>query len=515
MSAPLRADPAHRFTIRDIVAGISVALVAIPQGMAYAELAGLPSHHGLYAVALPLVAAAFFASSPYLQTGPVATTALLTFGALVPLAEPGSADFVALAALLAVVVGSARMLVGLLRAGWVSYLLSRPVLEGFMSGAAILIVSSQLPGALGVDAPEGGVMSRAFWTLTHPGAWNLTSFVLAAGTVVAILGARRVHKRIPGVLVAVGGALLFSKLAGYQGTVIGEIQAGLPPLTLDLPWARLPTLILPGVVIALVGFSEAASISRAFASESRERWDADREFLSQGVANVVAGFSGGFPVGGSFARSGLNRIAGATSRWSGLVTGVAVLAFLPFADVLAALPTAVLAGIVIAAISILFRPRVLLRLWSLSRPQAFVGWSTFVLTLTLAPHVEHAVLLGILAAGAVHLWRELTPSVAARRDGDTLHLEPEGVLWFGSVPALDDQLLRRLSQEPDVTRVVLSCGRLGRIDLTAAYTLAEMLEQLVDAGIEVEVRDVPERARRILNAVGGAASPRSLPADDE
>lgn len=501
----LRTEPAHRFSFRDVVAGVSVALVAVPQGMAYADLAGLPSHHGLYAVSLPVIAAAFFVSSPYLQTGPVATTSLLTFGALVPLARPGSADYLALAALLALVVGLVRVGAGLLRAGWISYLLSKPVLEGFMSGAAILILSSQLPNALGAPAPDAGVMRRAAWTLAHPGSWDATSFVLAASTLVVIFGARRIHRRIPGVLLAAAAALIWSRMTGYDGAVVGAIPAGLPPLTLDLPWQRIPTLVLPGVVIALVGFSEASSISRAFASEDRERWNADREFVSQGVANLVAGVTGGFPVGGSFARSGLNRVAGATSRWSGFVTGVTVLLFLPFAGVLAALPRAVLAAIVIAAISSLFRPRALWRLWKISRAQAMVGWATFFLALVLAPHVEHAVLLGILLAGAVHLWRELTPKVTARRDGDVLCLEPEGVLWFGSVPALDDELLRHLADAPDVTRVVLKCGRLGRIDLTGAYTLAEILDQLREAGIDVEVQDVPEHARRVLGVMDASS----------
>lgn len=515
MTAPVRAVPRHRFTARDLVAGISVALVAIPQGMAYAELAGLPSHHGLYAVSVPLMAAAFFASSPYLQTGPVATTALLTFGALVPLAEPGSPEFIALAALLAIVVGVARLVAGLLRGGWVSYLLSRPVLEGFMSGAAILILSSQLPSALGVDAPAGGVMSRAAWTVAHPGGWHLGALALSAGTVAIIMITRRIDRRIPGVLVAAVGALLVSGAMGYDGALVGEIPEGLPPFSLSLPWSALPTLVLPGVVIALVGFSEAASISRAFASEERERWNPDREFVSQGVANVAAGLVGGFPVGGSFARSGLNRMAGATSRWSGLVTGLAVLAFLPFAGVLATLPRAVLAGIVVAAVWSLFRPRELIRLWSLSKPQALVGGGTFVLTLTLAPHIEHAVLLGILGAGAVHLWRELKPSVAARREGDTLYLDPEGVLWFGSVPVLDDEVLGHLADEPDVQRVVLSCARLGRIDLTAAYALSEVLEQLQEGGVRVEVRDVPDHAKRVLKAMGGAAAPVPEPPTEE
>ena len=198
----------------------------------------------------------------------------------------------------------------------------------------------------------------------------------------------------------------------------------------------------------------------------------------------------------------MNRLSGGRSRWSGLVTGFSVLLFLPFAGVLAPLPTAVLAGIVIAAISTLFRPRELLRMWSLSRPQAFVGWGTFAFTLLLAPHIEQAVLLGVVMATAVHMWPELRPGLAARRDGDTLHLEPSGILWFGSAPAMEDALFARLADEPDVKRVVLDCSGLGRIDLTGAYSLAEMLEQVRRAGLEMEIESVPERTRRMIEAAG-------------
>lgn len=497
----MRTVPQHRFTARDVVAGVSVALVAVPQSLAYAELAGLPGVRGLYAVGLPLVVAAFLASSPYLQTGPVATTALLTLGALLPLAEPRSADFVAMAALLALVVGGVRVAIGLTRTGWISYLMSRPVLEGFMSGAAVLIVLSQIPAALGLS-PEGGVVGAAAQALLHPSAWCGTAAALSLGTVAVIALGRRLDRRIPGVLLAALGGLAWSRATGYAGPVVGAIPPGLPSPSLDLPWGALPSLILPGAVIALVGFAEAASISRTFASEDREHWDADREFVSQGAANLAAGLVGAFPVGGSFGRSAVNRLSGATSRWAGLVTGLAVVAFMPAAGVLAPLPKAVLAGIVMAAVAGLFRPRVLARLWRASRPQAVVAWSTFGLTLVLAPHVDHAILIGVLMAGAVHLWRELVVRVAAAREGDTLVLEPQGVLWFGSAPALDDEILRALSREPGVTRVVIRCGGLGRVDLTGAYQLAEILEQLGGAGLQVDVTHVPDHAREVLRAAG-------------
>lgn len=501
------AAPEHRFTSHDVVAGVSVALVGIPQALAYADLAGMPGHTGLYALALPLVAAALFASSPYLQTGPVATTSLLTFGALVPLAPPRSAEFVALAGVLAVLIGLTRIAVGFFRGGWLSYLMSRPLLDGFMSGAAILIVASQLPGVFGSPAPQRGVLPRAVWTLTHPGTWEPTSIVLAVLTTALILGGRRITTRVPGVLAAALIGLAYSWLTGYDGPTVGSVATSLPPVTLALPWGRVPSLVLPAVVIALIGFAEAASISRAFASEDRERWDASREFVSQGAANVVAGLTGGFPVGGSFARSSLNRLAGAGSRWSGLVTGVAVLLFLPIASVLSALPRAVLAGIVIAAVWNLFRPRALLWIWTISKSQALVGWTTFVLTLALSPHVEHAILLGALTAGAVHLLKELRPDVTSRREGDTLHLEPRGVLWFGSAPVLDDEILAALSRERGVERVVIHCGGLGRIDLTGAYQLAEMLDQLRAAGLRVELAGVPDHAVRVLTETGAPMPP--------
>ncbi len=499
-----------RMRARDVMAGVSVALVAVPQAMAYAELAGLPAHHGLYAVSLPLIAAAFFASSPYLQTGPVATTALLTYGALVPLAAPESAEFVSLAALLALIVGVARVAVGALRLGWLSYLMSRPVLEGFMAGAAVLIVSSQLPGAVGLSGGDGGVLGRALRALAAPGEWNGTALGLTAMTVGAIALARRVHPLVPGVLVAAALGLAFSVATDYSGPILGDIPSGFPPLVLAMPWSRVPDLLLPGLIIALVGFAEASSISRAFASEERSTWSADAEFVSQGVANVVAGFSGGFPVGGSFARSSLNRLAGARTRWSGLITGVAVLAFLPFAGTLAPMPTAVLSGIVIAAVAKLLKPQKLIGLWNVSRPQALVGWTTFALTLLLSPRIDEAVLIGIVVSGVVHLWRELQLDVSTWREGAVLHLEPSGVLWFATAPRLDDAIRAAVAEASDVDQLVLHCQGLGRVDLTGAMALADVLEQVREAGLDVVLDGVPEHALRVVTGSGAAPDVSSL-----
>lgn len=499
----MKSAPPVRLSHADVIAGVSVALILIPQSMAYAELAGLPPHHGLYAATLPLIAAAFLASSPYLQTGPVALTGLLTLGALVPLAPVGTAEYAALAALLALVVGVARLIVGLLKAGWLVYLMSHAMMTGFLSAAAILILSSQLPGALGI-APDAtqGVLERAWYALSDPGSWDWTALGLSVFTVGVVALSPRLHPLAPGVLFAAAVGLAFSVLTGYDGITVGSVPRGLPPVTLDLPWNRLPSLILPGIVISVIGFAEGVSICRVFAVEERQYWSADREFLSKGMANVVAGLTGGLPVGGSLSRTSVNRLAGARSRWSGMVTGITVLAFLPFAHILEPLPKAILAGIVIAAIWSLVRPGRLFGLWKISWTAALVGWGTFVATLALSPQIDRAILIGIALSAAVHLWRELKPTVAAERDGDTLVVEPSGVLWFGSAPALEDLILARLAEEPDVSAVVIRCAGLGRIDLTGAYTLAELLEQGERAGIDIRLEEVPDHALQLLVAAG-------------
>ena len=398
------AKPPSRPVPADLLAGLSVAMVLVPQSMAYAELAGLPSHLGLFASALPPILAAFFASSPYLQTGPVALTSLLTFGALAGLAEVGTPDYVAMAALLALLVGVSRLLLGVFRLGVVTYLMRDPVVTGFTSAAAILILASQLPKALGAAAPTGGVLWRAGWSLGHVGQWEVASVVIAAITVLLVLAGRQViHRLFPGALLAVVGGVVISRIVDYAGPVVGQVPTGLPDLSLDLPWGSTGTLLVGGVLIALVGYAEPASIARVFAEEDGQRWSADREFVSQGVANVAAAVSGAFPVGGSFSRSSLNRLTGAQTRWSGLVTGAAVLAFLPFADVLAPLPQATLGGVVIAAVVGLVRPVALVSMVRRSPAAALVAWSTFFATLALAPRVEQGVLVGILLSLAVGL----------------------------------------------------------------------------------------------------------------
>ena len=488
----------------DLIAGISVATVLIPQSMAYAELAGLPAFVGLIAAALPPIAAAIFASSPYLQTGPVAMTSLLTAGALVGLAAPFSSEYIKLAAMLALVVGVVRAGVGLLRAGVVAYLMSQPVIMGFTNGAAILIIASQIPTAVAADPPDGRVLQRAWWTLIHPGEWEPEAVMISVLTAVVIVIGRRFSPLFPGVLIAVVGGIVFSLATDYAGPVLDNVPSQLPNLSLDLPWNMLDEILLAGAVIALVGFAEPASIARAYAARERTSWSPDREFLSQGTANVVSGLTGAFPVGGSFSRTSINHLAGAKTRWSGAITGFVVLVFLPFASVLEPLPKAVLAAIVITAVAKLLRLDLLIKLWKFSKPQALIAWITFAATLVLAPRIDLAVLVGIVTAVAVHLWRESDVDVEleVRRDG-TARIRPEGVFWFGSAPELQKVLNELLVAYPQAKRVEVDLSGLGRVDYSSAVALREVIDDAREAGLGVYVIGVPDHARRILLAVWG------------
>lgn len=485
-------------TSGDLVAGISVALVALPQSLAYAEIAGMPPQYGLFASALPPILAAFFVSSRYLQTGPVALTALLAFGALEPLATPQSGQYIELAALLALLVGVFRVALGLLRMGGVAYLLSEPVLTGFTTGAAILILSSQLPKIFDVATDGDGVLADAWQAITSPDEWQTGAIGFSLLTLGCMFGGRRLHKLFPGVLVAVIAGVIVSAVTDYSGSVVGELDGGFVSLTFDFPWDQIGDLTLPALVIALVGFAEPSSIARTFAAEEREPWDANREMVSQGVANLASAFSGAFPVGGSFSRSSLNRLAGANSAWAGAITGTFVLLALPLTPLLEDLPSAILGAIVLGAVVKLVAVGELVRLVRRNLLQAAVGIGTLVATLVSAPRVERGILVGVALALGSHLYRELQVTTPSSRDGDVLTVAPEGVLWFATIPNIERLIRLEIAEHPDIATVVLDLGGVGRMDYSAAAALRRLVEEISTTvnAVSVEIINVRQGAAR-------------------
>lgn len=493
----------------DLVAGLSVFLVLIPQGLAYAELAGLPSHLGLVAGTIPALVAALFVSSPFLQTGPTALTALLVLGPLSQLADPGSASYIELAALLALLVGLARLLFGVLRLGIVAYFISQPVLTGFTTGAALLIAGTQVPTIFGVDVPrttaEGSsraVMARAFDVLDDPSLWNTRSVGLAALTFALTLGLRRVHRLFPSVLIAVGVAWMFDAALGAETAQIGSIPNDLPSFSFDLPFDRTGDLIVPALLIAMVGFVEPALICRTYATAKRQRWSSNQEFISQGVANIAAATTGTFPVGGSFGRSSLNERAGATSRWSGAITGITMLVFLPFAGVLETIPRAALAAVVVSAAVSLVRLDHIAAMWQWSRPQAATAAATLIATLALDPRIDYAIEFGIALSVGVHLWREIQVYVSVERiDDTTLRISPHGVMWFGSTNRIVEHILAVVADNPGITTLIVDLKGVGRLDVTAALEMADLAIDQGANGIAVRFETVPPHAQRLFDSV--------------
>ena len=485
----------------DVVGGISAAFVLIPQALAYAVLAGMPAERGLHVAALAPIAAAFFASSPYLGTGPTAITSLLTLGGLSAVAQPGSAKYIALGALLALLVGVVRLVMGLLRLGVLSHLISRPVLTGFTTGAAVVITASQVPTLLGAKTADGNPFVSAFDAIRHPSEWRPAAMAMAVAACFLIAGGRRIHRLFPGVLVAVVLGIAWTATIGYHGPVVGDIHGGFPSFSLDLPWGSVPELILPALVIAVVGFAEPTSIARYYATLERTHWDPDRELVSQGMANLAAAIGGGFPAGGSFTRSALVRESGARTRLAGGITGAVVLLLLPFTSVLGDVPTAVLGASIVMAVRSLIVVRPFLEYRRYTRLQFRVAVTTFVLTIAVAPHVERAVIAGVVLAIGAHLWRELRVSIRAWSEGTTLHLAPKGVLYFASAPLLEERLGRMLSETPAAEELVVHLDGLGRIDVSGALGLRSVLQEAEEAGLRATVCDVPPQSRKIVRRV--------------
>ncbi|HRG97948.1 MAG TPA: SulP family inorganic anion transporter [Polyangiaceae bacterium] len=494
----------QRPRLGDLVAGVSVAIILVPQGLAYADLAGMPSHLGIVAGIAPAIVAALFASSPYLQTGPTALTALLVAGSLGPLATPGSPEYVRLGALLALGVGLARILFGLLRLGSAAYLVSGPVLTGFTTGAALLIVGSQVPTLLGVNVSGGRVLLRAGRALADPARWSLVSVALGAFTFALVVGLRRVHKLVPSVLVGVGASWALARGLDLRVATVGAVPGDLLRLSLDLPWSRSVELVAPALVIATIGFAEPSSIARTYAAAERQRWSVDRELLSQGAANVAAALTGAFPVGGSFGRSSLNHAAGAKTPWAGAITGLTVLAFVPFAGVVASVPRPALAAVVMSAVVSLVRVRRLRQIAKWSRVQAVAAALTLLATLALEPRVDRAIILGVGVALAIHLWRELKVVVVVAPRDASLVIELKGVLWFGSIHRVVERVLEVVAEHPKVERVVLDLRGVGRIDMMSADELGALVDDLRASGVELALEGIPPQAGALMKRVLGA-----------
>ena len=517
----------RRLLLSDLTAGVIVAVLALPQSLAYALLAGLPPQAGLYVSILPAIAYAWVGSSMVQAVGPVAITAIMTFSVLQPLATPGSAQYVSLAACLAMMSGIVLCASSLLRLGFLSQLLSRPVIQGFVSGSAMLIVLSQFPHLLGLEASNDnisvltGALPGLFSSpLHHPAAIiGLSSLVVLAFAryVLAELlvwsgiprsGAGFVVRLMPLAVVAV--ATVSVSLLGLERgvTVIGKISSGLPSLQWFMPdAAMISRLAVPAALMSLIGMVQNIAMAQALAIKRHERVDANGELFGLGAANLVASVYGGMPVGGGVSRSALNVAAGAQSPLATMVSAVVMAAIVAgCASSFSHLPLAVLAASIIVAAFSMIDLRSLREAWAYDRADALAWLATASGVLFLG--LERGIELGILSSLATLLVRASTPHIARigriagtehfrntdRHDVETIcgvvFLRIDESLFFGNINAVETRLTRELASAPAIQHVVLVMSAVNRVDTTAMEILCDANRDLGERGIKLHLAEV-------------------------
>ena len=509
-------------------AGMTVGLMLVPQGVAYAALAGMPLVTGIYASLVPALVAVLFSASTRLGVGPTALTSLLIGASLSGLAEPGSAQWVAMAAWMAMLSGLVQLVMGLARFGWLLNLVTSPVLSGFTQAAALLILSSQLGALTGLRSDLG-----ALWATPSLGHFDLTAAAFGLGSLVLLTVARRLRPGFPAAIVVLGAAGAVSWALGYaeaDGAVVGALPAGLPSLYWPgaLPWSSFSALVMPVLVVTLVSFLETASSAKVDSQRSGERWNENQDLIGQGLAKISSGLCGSFATSASFSRSAINLYAGARSGWATVFAiGLVLVVLLWLTPALYHVPQSVLAAVVVTAVTSLIKPGSFLRLWRISRVEAVISGLTFGLTLLTAPRMYWGVLVGLLVNLSHFLYQRLHPriiEVGMHPDGSlrdrhlwhlpalapqVLALRMDAELDFASASALERRVMEHLGAHPGVVHVCLLAQPINRIDVTGVEAFAQLLATLRAragtlhlSGLKLPVEQVLRRAGLLQPGAG-------------
>ena len=490
----------------DVIAGITIALVLIPQSMAYAQLSGLPPQMGLYAAFLVPIVAALFGSSRQLQNGPVAIISLMTAAALLPL-NLEAAQYIAYAAMIAIMAGVIQMVLGFLRLGVMVDFLSHPVVIGFTNAAAIVIGSTQISKILGITPETGKHLYNTLWNvvLAVPQT-HLATFAMGMFSLALLFGLKKYTPKLPNIILTIVVTILVSWAIGYEkmgGAIVADIKTGLPSLVIPvIDSQHFGFLLLPAFMIALLSFVEAFSIAKAVASKTRQHLSADQEMVGKGLANIVAGVTQGYAVSGSFSRTAVAFDAGAKTGFAAIVSGMIVgITLLFLTPLLYHLPVATLAAVIIVAVIGLFHFEPFHHAWKVNPHDGFVALTTFLTTLYFAPHLEWGILIGVVLSVVFYLYRTMRPHFAevslndegVYRDAHLNALETsetvafyryDGDLYFANAGYLERKLLNAVADKPKLKVIVLDLEAVDQIDATGEEMLGHMSSRLAEAGIE-------------------------------
>lgn len=654
--------PMTRQTIQaDLLAGVTVALILVPQSMAYAQLAGLPVVYGLYAGFVPVIVASLWGSLRQLHTGPTAMLSLMSAAALIPYAAMGSEQFIALSVMLALMVGVLRLVLGLLRLGLVVNFLSHPVVIGFTNAAALIIGLSQLNKLINVPMPRSDFFLGDLWVVVQQlGSTHWPTLMFAVTAFAVIFGLQKLAPRWPGVLIAIvittavsyginferntripleaiqdpgmraqiarlaelggqikandaelsrlqaeyaalrqqGDASLFqqldakariergqamarlwsqelvrlrvqlhqvdlsreksadgstryvnagrmpdgeplgighwrfSGLTGDQviltggGEVVGDIPAGLPSFQVPhIDWKLVLPLLPAALIMALLGFMEATSISKAIAAKTKQRVDTNRELVGQGLGNIVGSFFQSYTVSGSFSRSAVAARGGARTGLFAVISALGVVLVMMFLTrSLYHLPQAVLAVVIMLAVFGLIRVKALVHAWQVNRLDALIGLATFAATLAMAPALANGILVGVVFTVLLYLLRNMRPRVEIlgfHPDGalggiDTHGLPPvseryivmrfDGSLNFVNVAYFEDAVQTALERFPEARAILIIGNGINDIDVSGEEKVRVLAESLKEAGVALYFSSLKRQVKMVFEGPRLAAA---------
>ncbi|MFV8828818.1 SulP family inorganic anion transporter [Alkalihalobacterium sp. APHAB7] len=509
----------------DLSAGLIVAIMLIPQGMAYAMLAGLPPVIGLYASTIPLIVYAFFGSSRQLAVGPVAMVSLLVLTGVQGLADPGSSEYISLVLLLALMVGVIQLVLGLLKLGFVTEFISHAVISGFTSAAAIVIGLSQLKHLLGINLPSTeNVFELLYRAVLQITSINFYTFFIGITSIIILIVMKKWIPKIPAPLVVVVYSILLVYIFDLHEkgvSIIGEVPDGLPMVSLPAWSMEAVSALMPiAITIAIIGFVESFAMAKVIATKEKYKVHANRELIGLGLANVSASTFSGYPVTGGFSRSAVNYGAGARTGLAAIITAtLIILTLLFFTSWFYYMPNAVLAAIIMVAVYGLIDVKEAKHLFKIKRIDGATLLITFGATLTLG--IETGIFLGIIFSLIVFIWRSANPHVAElgyveeanvyrniKRYPEAVEKENVSILridsplYFANITKIEDMIQRKFLEQPSLHSVILDFSGVNDMDAVAIEHLNELFITYESLGKNIMLCDIKGPVRDVLKRAG-------------
>lgn len=493
----------------DITAGLTVGIMLIPQGMAYAMIAGLPPVYGLYAGMIPQVIYAVFGTSRQLGVGPVAMDSLLVAAAVSVIAEVGSHEYIVLAILLAFMMGVVQVVLGLFRMGFLVNFLSKPVISGFTSAAALIIGLNQLKHLIGVDLERNNNIFKIMYeAAVQVGEVNWIAFAIGITGILILKNVKKIHEAIPGALVVVVLGVLavqFLQLSDLGVQIVGIVPKGLPSFEIpDLQSAHFVELIPAALTLSLIAFMEAVSVAKAIQAKHKDEYEVDpnQELIGLGMGNVVGSFFLSFPTTGGFSRSAVNEQTGARTNLAALISAALVaLTLLFLTPLFYYLPKAVLASIIMVAVFGLIDIKYPRFLWKTRKEDLLMLLISF--GTTLAVGIKEGIALSVLMSLVAMIYRSTKPHYAvlgklsdkkvyrnvkrfenAETRDDVLTLRYDANLYFANTTHFVDSIKKEVAKKGDNLKlIVLQSNGIAHIDSSAYLAMADLIEELKGNGI--------------------------------